>query len=244
MSSLWMAGAAAADTISRAYYEKPTARYAHGVLGDDIEYSALVIQSPGKPGKEASKLLVNKLVVRTNKVIVRLPVDHVFEDIAPRIITLKTSSGPKEAVMVVETDVRLGAQLALYSSSGVKLAATPHIGQRNRWLAPIGAGDLDGDGRIEVAYIDRPHLAKTLRVWRYENGQLSEVAAASGFSNHQIGWDYIEGGLRDCGNGPEMIVASGNWREVRAVRFDGSKLSSRRLGAYSAAAIKQAMACK
>jgi hypothetical protein len=46
------------------------------------------------------------------------------------------------------------------------LAATPHIGSANRWLAPIGAADLDGDGRVEIAYVDRPHLARTLRIWR------------------------------------------------------------------------------
>ncbi|MGH1415937.1 MAG: VCBS repeat-containing protein [Pelagimonas sp.] len=241
MSSLSLAGAAAADTISHAYFEEPTARYAHGVLGDDIEYSALVIRALDN---ERSKLLVTKPVIRTKEITVRLPVDHVFEDIAPRIITLTTRFGTEHAVMVVETDVRLGAQLALYSSTGRKLAATPHIGQRNRWLAPIGAADLDGDGNIEIAYVDRPHLAKVMRVWRFENGKLTEVASASGFSNHQIGWDYIEGGLRDCGRGPEMIVASGDWRELRAVRFDGKNLHSKRIGAYSSAAMQQAMACK
>ncbi len=234
MSSLWMAGAAAAEVPAAAQFVEPTTRYQHGVLGDAIEWGGLEFSS----GKRF-----------------RLPEALVFEDLTPRVVEIdgvsardkegnpSDSGQPDLEFMVVESHQSKGARLALWDDSG-RLAVTPFIGQRNRWLAPIGAGDLDGDGRIEVAYIDRPHLAKTLRVWRYENGELSEVAAASGFSNHQIGWDYIEGGLRDCGNGPEMIVASGNWREVRAVRFDGSKLSSRRLGAYSAAAIKQAMACK
>ena len=37
-------------------------------------------------------------------------------------------------------------------------------------LAPLGAADLDGDGKIELAYIDRPHLAKILRIWRFDDG--------------------------------------------------------------------------
>jgi hypothetical protein len=48
----------------------------------------------------------------------------------------------------------------------VPLASTPWIGQRFRWLAPVAAADLDGDGAMELAYVDRPHLARTLRVWR------------------------------------------------------------------------------
>ncbi len=234
VSCLWMAGAAAAETSTAAQFVEPTTRYQHGVLGDAIEWGGLEVSS----GKKF-----------------RLPEALVFEDLAPRVVeidgvTARDKDGnpsdngqPDFEFMVVESHQSKGARLALWDDTG-RIAATPFIGQRNRWLAPIGAGDLDGDGTIEVAYIDRPHLAKTLRVWRYEDGHLNEVAAASGFSNHQIGWDYIEGGLRDCGNGPEMIVASGNWREVRAVQFDGSKLSSRRLGAYSAAAIKRAMACR
>ena len=67
-------------------------------------------------------------------------------------------------VVVVETDISKGARLSEYSKDGV-VATTPYIGQTHRWLAPIGFADFDGDGRIEIAYIDRPHLAKLLRLW-------------------------------------------------------------------------------
>jgi hypothetical protein len=77
------------------------------------------------------------------------------------------------------------------------------IGQRNRWLAPIGAADLDGDGRVEIAYVDRPHLARTLRVWRSRpGGTLTEIATATGLTNHRIGEAFITGGIRDARRGP------------------------------------------
>jgi len=129
----------------------------------------------------------------------------------------------------------------LYSADGL-LAATPYIGTRYRWLAPIGAADLDGDGVVEFAYIDRPHLAKTLRVWRLDGDSLIEVASLRGFSNHRIDWDYIEGGLRDCGDGVEMVVASGDWAQVTVLRYDGA-LYSRAVAGYSPDAMRQAMAC-
>ena len=76
------------------------------------------------------------------------------------------------------------------------VAATPNIGQRNRWLAPVAAADLDGDGATEIAYVDRPHLARRLRIWRFEGGSLTEIAALPGLTNHRIGEAFITGGLR------------------------------------------------
>lgn len=217
-------GASAEGCVEAARYGAPTDRYAHGVLGDAIEWGSLTIDSTGG-----------------RRVTVTLPQDRVFEDIAPRLVDLEPEGCP--AVLVVETQAQTGAQLALYGADGVKLAATPHIGQPNRWLAPVGAGDLDGDGAVEIAYVDRPHLAKVLRVWRYSAGQLTEVAAAEGFSNHRIGWDYIAGGLRECGAGVEMVLASGDWRQLVAVRFDGG-LARRVLGPYSDDLMARALDCR
>jgi hypothetical protein len=122
--------------------------------------------------------------------------------------------------------------------------ATPYIGQRHRWLAPLGGADLDGDGFVELAYVDRPHLAKVLRVWRYREGAFREVAAAEGLTNHRIGWDHIPGGIRECGQGPEMITADRDWGRVMASRLTGGRIETRALGGYSAEAMASAMACR
>ena len=209
--------------IVAARYEMPTTRYAHGVLGDRVEYGALAITEKG--GK-------------TSRFV--LPDARVFEDIAPRLWDV-TGDGKAE-VVVVEAHQDLGARLAVWTAQG-RVATTPHIGTRFRWLAPVGAADLDGDGAMEIAFVDRPHLAKTLRVWRYANGRLREVGRLRGVSNLQIGWDYIIGGLRNCADGPEMVLASGDWRRLLAIRFDGS-LMPRDIGRYDAARLKAAMACR
>ena len=208
-----LAGPSAAQEITAARFAEPTTRYGHAVLGDAIEYGALEMDVAGR-----------------GTVTVTLPRDHVFEDIAPRLWDV-TGDGLPE-VVVVETDMARGGALAIYGADG-KIAETPHIGTRNRWLAPVGAADMDGDGRIEVAFVDRPHLAKTLRVWRFQDGALVHVADAAGFTNHRIGEDFISGGLRDCGDGPEMVVASADWRDVVAVRFDGARFAVRRIAAFA-----------
>ncbi|WP_237072562.1 FG-GAP repeat domain-containing protein [Pseudaestuariivita rosea] len=207
------AGCAVAD-VKEARFTDPTTRYGHAILGDDIEYGTLEIDV-AQTGTDA--------VLRHETRVHKLPLDHVFEDITPRLWDV-TGDGKPE-VVVIETDVRLGAQLAIYDDRR-KIAETPHIGRTNRWLAPIGAADLDGDGYIEIAYIDRPHLAKTLRVWRFKDRELEPVADLAGLTNHRIGERDIAGGIRDCGQGPEMITASADWTAVVATRFTNGKLVS------------------
>lgn len=211
---------AGAPVLLGAEFADPTRRYPHGVLGDDEEWGALVLRVDQCP--ECAR-------VKAQEVTIRLPDHRVFEDLAPRLFDLPDG---RRLVAVVESDAKKGARLSIYGVGGL-VTAGPFIGRANRWLAPAGIGDMDGDGRIEIAYVDRPHLAKTLRLFRLDKGdQLVELDSLAGVSNHRIGWDFIVGGLRDCGAGPEMVLASGDWTRIVAVRFDGAALHQRDLGAY------------
>ncbi|MEJ8559909.1 VCBS repeat-containing protein [Yoonia sp. GPGPB17] len=219
-----MATSACAETIVSADYGAPTDRYAHGVLGDAIEWGTLEITTDTG---------IRRLV---------LPQDRVFEDVAPRLADVDNDGSPE--VVVVETLATEGAQLAIYDETG-KIAATPHIGQTNRWLAPIGVADLDGDGLVEIAYIDRPHLAKTLRVWRFVDGALEPVADLPGLTNHRIGEADIGGGVRDCGQGPEMITASADWTQIMATTLTAGTLQTRSIGTHvDRSSFAKALACE
>lgn len=211
--------------IVGARYIEPTTRYAHGVLGDAIEHGALEIEIEG-----------------ASRIIIRLPEERVFEDTEPRLADVDGDG--RAEVVVVEAHQNQGARLAIYNAEGL-VAAIPYIGTRNRWLAPIAIADLDGDGAVELAYIDRPHLAKTLRVWRYDAGTLTQITALEGLTNHRIGERDIGGGLRDCGAGPEMVVASADWRRLVGVIFDGSTLTARDIGPHrDRSSFAAALACK
>lgn len=213
-----------ADVIASATYAGPTDRYAHGVLGDTIEHETLVLTFTTGETRAFT-----------------LPRTSVFEDTAPRLQDLDGDRAPE--VIVVEADAAQGARLAIYTSEGF-LTATPYIGTRFRWLAPMGAADLDGDGRMEVAFIDRPHLAKTLRIWRFEAGTLTEVAERTGLTNHRIGEGDIAGGIRTCNGVPEMILADAAWQTLLAVRMDGGTITQSILSEdTSRPAFARAMAC-
>jgi hypothetical protein len=223
LAAACLAGSAEAGIVG-ARYEAPTDRYDHGILGDRIEWGALALR------------LADGRWLR-----LVLPGSRVFEDTAPRLSDID-GDGDAE-VIVVESDLERGARLAIYDESGL-VAATPFIGQRHRWLAPVGAADLDGDGAVELAFVDRPHLARVLRVWRYGAGGLSEVASLGGLTNHRIGEREITGGIRDCGGGPEMIVLDADRREIVAVRLVAGQLEQRSAGTFNAGRVRRALACR
>lgn len=221
---------AGAHEILSAEFSGPTSRYAHGVLGDAVEWSGLVLRFTAQDGA-------------ATELEIELPADHVFEDLQPRLVDL-TQDGRPDAVMVVETDMAMGAALALYGSGG-KIVETPHIGQRNRWLAPVGAADLDGDGLVELAYIDRPHLAKTLRVWRVENGTLTEIARRAGLTNHRIGQDFITSGIRQCAAFPEMVTVDAGWSRIVASRLTTEGIETRDIGPFfGRRSMEKALSCQ
>ena len=215
-----------------AAYENLTSRYAHGVLGDALEPETLRFWTP-------------ELSLRCGESITLDPL-HVFEDIAPRLADLDGDDALE--VITVRSHRSKGAQIAVYGlqNNHLKLIAeTPYIGRRNRWLAPIGAADLDGDGHVEIAYIDRPHLAKTLRIWRFRDGALTEVASQPGLTNHRIGEDFITSGIRDCGEGPELVTVSGDWQRIIGSRLQDGRIASRDLGPFRPEArLQDVLACR
>lgn len=219
----------------------PTDRYPHDVLGSVPGWGQLDVRALScgmcRHGWEGATIV--------------LPETRVFEDVAARLWDI-TGEGLPE-IVVVESDVALGARLTVWAYRNAPsgspalrlLAATPFIGRRFRWLAPLGAADFTGDGQAEIAYVETPHLGRVLRLVALRGDRLVEIAALAGVTNHRIGEVHISGGVRDCGTGPEIIAARGDWGALLAVRYADGALVARSLGARTdAAAFAAALDCR
>jgi len=207
--------------IYEAWYDGATTRYDHGVLGDEIEASILKVKIKGKKKEYLSSLILDKSLV--------------FEDIKPRLADIN-NDGDLE-VVVIQSHQNLGARVAIYkifdNNKLELLVSTPFIGKRYRWLAISGIEDINKDGFMDIAYVDRPHLANILRVWTYKNNDFFELAKISNLSNHRIGDDFISGGIKKCKGEVEIITASGNWDYLMSTKFVGKKLQSTKLAKYN-----------
>lgn len=216
----------ATDGRTRLVIDQPVDRYGHAIMGDVPEWSRLCLARDGRED------------------CVTLPETAIFEEMEARLADID-GDGQAEAV-VVESDARLGAALVVYDldKDGLTRTASPNIGARYRWLAPIGVADLDGDGAMEVAWVDRPHLAKILRVWRWADGTLREVATLPDVTNHAIGEPFIASAIRSCDGLPELILTDARRAAILGVRLVGNGLQTRVIGPYSGpASIRAAARC-
>jgi len=208
----------------------PTDRYPHDVLGRIPAFGAMTVTAQ----------LCFACASPRGMAKLTLPEQLVFEDVAPRLWDV-TGDGRAE-IVVVQAHATQGARLTVWAlrdpgNEGAPLfrmiAATDFIGTRFRWLAPVGIGDFTGDGRAEIAYVETPHLGKTLRLVGLDGDRLTARGALSGVTNHRIGEETIAGGVRVCSGRAEAVLASADWRRIVTVGWQNGALVSRDLGPLS-----------
>jgi len=144
-------------------------RYDHGVLGDGIEATRLLWLE--RHGLEVMRSLT-------------LPAPHVFEDIAPRPVTLP--GAPERLGLLTVRSGPEGGQLALVTADparkdGLQVAAIGDtVGGFHRWLAPTT------DGRQLLA-VHTPHIGGVLHVYQQEGQHLARRRLLDDVSTHRIG---------------------------------------------------------
>lgn len=63
----------------------------------------------------------------------------------------------------------------------------PNAADRDAADNPPTHDDLDGDGIVEMAWVQTPHIGRVLRVTRTSRGHLSVLSESTLYSNHAVG---------------------------------------------------------
>ena len=210
-----------AKNIRRAWLVSPTHRYPHGALGDKIEAGG-----------------VRAILSSGVSVEYRLDAASVFEDLTPRLVDLDADG--KDEIAVVRSYLGRGSALAVFSAEeiGMRLfAESPPIGATNRWLNPIGAGDFDGDGEIELAAVVTPHIGGVLTVYKYSRDPLRPIYSRFGFSNHAMGSRELGlSAMTDAdGDGViDIVLPDASRRNVKAMTVRGGRFGELAIARHAA----------
>ena len=197
--------------ILAAWLSDPVQRYRHFKLGAEHEAETLTVST--------SERRVLKLT---------LPADSVFEDREPRIADIDGDG--EDEVLVVRSYLKAGAALAVLSAKGGALeitAETRPLGRPFQWLNPAGVGDLDGDGRPDIALVSTPHERGELQILTLRDGRLAEIATEDDVSNHAPGSRHLRlSAIADFdGDGvADLAIPSGSRREIRFLSFKGRRV--------------------
>lgn len=192
--------------IARAWFADPTDRYGSGVLGGKPTAASVVIET--REGKRFT---------------VHLGEDSVFADLAPRLADLDGDG--HDEVIVVKASLAEGAELAvigLRQGRYAILAETPPDGEPHHWLDPAGIADFNGDGKIDIALVRRPHTAGRLELWTWTDKHLRKTGELADVSNHVAGSAAIDmSAVTDIdGDGiADLVIPSVDRARLRFVSF-------------------------
>ncbi|NDJ53459.1 MAG: hypothetical protein GYB68_10290 [Chloroflexi bacterium] len=191
-----------------------TDRYAHGIMGDDLEGGEIALFDQG------GGLLWT----------VGAEPPFVFEAISP--IWEDLNNDGQRDIVATRAGPGSGAQLVVFDERGDEVATGEPIGQGNRWRHKIAVGPFGPNGEVELVDVLTPHLGRVAEFFQWQGDRLVRVADVPGYTTHIIGSPNLDMGIAGDFNGDGQI-------ELVAMNPDSTELAGIQRTVNGAAAIWQ-----
>ena len=149
----------------------PTDRYAHGVLGDELEAAAItLIETTPEPR------ISNRISI---------PEPAVIEGVSP--IWADINNDGELEIIVTLSNAQNGARIVAYKQDGSLLAEGPAIGTGFRWRHQLVVAPFGSSGEKLLAVVRTPHIGGVVEFYRLNGDKLEITTEIPGFSTHSIG---------------------------------------------------------
>jgi hypothetical protein len=198
------------------YAEASQQRYVHGIMGDDLEGSTLVV------------LRVNNDVFET-VARVDLEGDAIYEGLSPMWADVD-EDGTQDLITTV-SDSQTGSRIRVYlfTADGIRQIDGQAIGQAYRWQHQLAWGALGAKGEMELVDVRTPHIGGIVRFYQFTGNSLEIVATQTGYTSHVINSRNLDMAVAGDFNGdgqPEIIVPSQNRGSIAGIQHtaDGAKV--------------------
>jgi len=167
----------------------PTNRYAHAVVGDEIEASAITLIETSPELRIVQTISINE--------------PDVIEGISP--IWADIDNDGVHDIIVTLSNSQTGARIVAYREDGTLLAESEPIGRGNRWRHQLAVAGFELNKPPLLVDIRTPHIGGIVEFFQYNNGKLESVKEIMGFSTHSIGSRNLDSALAGDFNNDGVI---------------------------------------
>jgi len=188
---------------------RPTNRYDHGVLGDDLEASGITLVETSPTLRATKEILINE--------------PDVIEGLSP--IWADIDNDGVRDIIVTLSNNQSGARIVVFHEDGTLLAESLPIGLGHRWRHQIALAQFAPNTSPLLVDIRTPHIGGIVEFFQLNDGKLDIIQEIRGISTHSIGSRNLDSAIAGDFNNDgtiELLAPDQGHTNLNIVSFTGS----------------------